>query len=157
MRSWSDSHNLRKPHLKSILEGRGGRSAGRNVPTQIVTVFGNPRIQNSISTFNFPAGHPETTLQIYKIDFLNPDHLPGTGTLYTLNFISSTGSPIISPISQLCAPSEGSATTSISPKACIFNNLGGTIQIDIARSFMSDLNDFDDCWNIIFHYSGNKN
>jgi hypothetical protein len=157
MRCWSDSHNLRKPHFKSILEGRSSRSMNPNVPSQIVTVFGNPLLQNSITTFNFSAGHPETTLQIYKIDFLNPDHVPGSGTKYTLNFLSTTGSSIIEPIAQFCAPSESISTTSIFPASCVFNNLGGIIQIDIARSYMSDLREFDDCWNIIFHYKAFKN
>ncbi len=155
-RCWSDSHNVRKPHLKSILEGRGSISKAPNVPTQIVTVFGNPLVQNSISTFNFPRGHSETTLEIYKIDFLNPDHLPGSGTTYTLNFFDSNGNSIGTPIIQLCAASESNFTTSVFPNSCIFNNLGGTIQIDIARSYMSDIRDFDDCWNIIFHYKAYK-
>lgn len=156
LRGWTDSHNLRKPHFKSILEGRGSRSNSPNVPTQIVTVFGNPLVQNSISTFNFPRGHSETTLQIYKIDFLNPDHLPGTGTTYNLSFFDSNGNPIGTSISQLCAASESIFTTSVFPDSCIFNNLGGTIKIDIARSYMSDLKDYDDCWNVIFHYKASK-
>jgi hypothetical protein len=156
MRSWPDSHNLRKPHLKSILEGRGGIAFGAIVPTQVVTVFGNPSRQNSISTFNFPAHHPETKLEIYKIDFLNPDHIPGSGTRYSLIFLDSEGK-IMNRISQWCAPSDSVPTSSMFLTDCVFNNLGGSIQIDIVRSLMTDLNQFDDCWNVIFHYKGYKN
>jgi hypothetical protein len=127
------------------------------VPTQVVTVFGNPSRQNSISTFNFPANHPETRLDIYKIDFLNPDHVPGTGTRYNLKFTDGKGNEIAKRISQWCAPSETLPSTSIFLKDYTFDNLGGKIDIDIARSFMPDIKQFDDCWNVIFHYKAYKN
>ena len=157
MRSWPDSHNLRKPHLKNILEGRASMTRTAIVPTQVVTIFGNPSRQNSISTFNFPTNHPETKLNIYKIDFLNPDHIPGTATRYNLKFLSNTGSEIRQRLTQVCLPSETSPTTSIFLTDCIFDNLGGTIHVDIERSFMTDIKQFDDCWNIIFHYKAYKN
>ena len=136
---------------QTIQDGQGSMTTVQNMPPIVLTVFSGSGANSMGGGANFSNNHPEVFMNVQYINLLAPDAGQGTNYSFTFFDFSTLQSNTFSQFVPSQPKINGLNAVVQMASPFTFGNLGGTININVQKSFMGGVN-YDACWGADIYY-----